>query len=209
LAVVGVLANVGAVSGSLSLTGPPPSPLARPACPIAGRRVQAVARLARPRGGGGEILGDLNPACRPQRPSEFVPWTYRPDDRAGRGARHPWTPYLASISAPTAPTRATPLIPPPERTRSARFLAAAVIPHLLRPEGRRGPPPAGDHARLFLFHQLRRKQVSPRAMSWGTPEVHRPSRRCCDGKGKITGHSARSGGHTARRLPCCHWTIRP
>ena len=77
------------------------------------------------------------------------------------------------------------------------------------PEGRRGPPPAGDHARLFLFHQLRRKQVSPRAMSWGTPEVHRPSRRCCDGKGKITGHSARSGGHTARRLPCCHWTIRP
>jgi hypothetical protein len=22
---------------------------------------------------------------------------------------------------------------------------------------------------LFLFHQLRRKHVSPRAMSWGTP----------------------------------------
>lgn len=79
----------------------------------------------------------------------------------------------------------------------------------LRPEGRRGPPPAGDHACLFLFHQLRRKHVSPRAMSWGTREVHRPARRCCDGKGKITGHSARSGGHTARRLPCCHWTIRP
>ena len=36
-------------------------------------------------------------------------------------------------------------------------------------EGRRDPPPAGDHARLFLFHQLRRKQVSPRARSWGTP----------------------------------------
>ena len=33
------------------------------------------------------------------------------------------------------------------------------------------------------------------------------SPRCCGGTGKLRG-IARSGGHTARRLPCCHWTIR-
>jgi hypothetical protein len=41
-----------------------------------------------------------------------------------------WMSYPASNNAATAPTKPTPLTPPPDRTRSARFLATAATQHL-------------------------------------------------------------------------------